>query len=601
MSRRIQPDGNSQHLAIRSTRLLGFCLPLQWHLGNFWVKDGDHRETPADKRWPASHPGMHGFDEWHATEASAESSTTNCGCVESWKSEGNGCIIGGGFWTHNESLDCTNYWSYANTTAKGYTDRLRAESSGALPPDCNSATVVPRSCVANLTSKIEGDDTVFILNRFEDYLQRRQQNNDERPVLAWLHIHTNHVPHFALPEWYYAYKDKLGNWSGDYLGTISQMDAALGSYLPLLEKYGMANDTLTFFTADNGAHTAGRSGGQNSASLGRRQCKASMFQGGILEPSFVHWPAGIKRHAVVRHATSTLDILTTFEELAGVSGGNPNPTWAQDGVSIASLLTGELGPNTSRPVLLPFAQTGQWAIINQTDDGKTWKILQNPEQGQCDTFLPPYGNQKDPCKDGCLFEIESDPTESNDLCVSQPAMCASMQAALAAFKASVDNSRINETQCAVAPGPAPAPSPSPAPPPPPAPPTDGSFFKESTSGMCLTVATTAVHSLPLLGACNGGSKWSLNAQGHLQNADSTGNCLKLDIDSYPGCMLNKPIWTGECKAEANAALTFDASSGHISSMKCPSMCVGSLGQSAGDLITTECSGAAVLDFTKQEE
>jgi hypothetical protein len=572
--------------------LSNLVLLLQWHLGNFWVKDGDDRTTPADKRWPASHPGMHGFDEWHATEASAESSTTNCGCVEDWKTEGDGCIIGGGYWTHNQSLDCTNYWSYANTTATGYApaDSPSDRSQGALPADCTDATAVPRSCVSNLTSKIEGDDSTFILGRFEEYLAKRQANNDERPVMAWLHLHTNHVPHFALPQWYHAYNDSLGNWAGDYLGTISQMDAALGTYLPLLEKYGIANDTLTFFSADNGAHTAGRSGGQNSASLGLRQCKASLFQGGILEPSFAHWPAGVKEHTVVRHATSTLDILATFEELAGVTGSNPNPTWAQDGVSIASLLRGEVGPNTSRPVLLPFTQGGQWAIINQTDGGKTWKIVQFPQKGQCDDFLPPYGDQKDPCKDGCLFEIESDPTETNDICLTEPAMCATMRSALDAFKASVHNSQVNETQCAVPPSdPGPGPNP----------PAQGSFFKEAASGKCLTVATKDVHGLPLLGACDGGSKWTLGAKNRLQNADATGNCLKLDQDHYPGCNLNVPIWTGVCEDVDAPGLGFDAANGRIESIACANMCVGQGNQATGDLVTVDCSDAAAV--TLQQE
>ena len=44
----------------------------KWHLGNFCPKPNP-KKTFASTKWPVSHPGQHGFDEWHATEASARS------------------------------------------------------------------------------------------------------------------------------------------------------------------------------------------------------------------------------------------------------------------------------------------------------------------------------------------------------------------------------------------------------------------------------------------------------------------------------------------------------------------------------------------------
>ena len=74
-----------------------------------------HQEPPptdpsfAYAKWPVSHPGIHGYDTWHATEASASSSTPNCGCDVAWTVEGKGCVIGDGVWK-NEAFTCTNYW-----------------------------------------------------------------------------------------------------------------------------------------------------------------------------------------------------------------------------------------------------------------------------------------------------------------------------------------------------------------------------------------------------------------------------------------------------------------------------------------------------------
>ena len=45
----------------------------KWHLGNFFPKP-DGKKNPVNEKWPVSSPRVHGFDEWHSTEASASSS-----------------------------------------------------------------------------------------------------------------------------------------------------------------------------------------------------------------------------------------------------------------------------------------------------------------------------------------------------------------------------------------------------------------------------------------------------------------------------------------------------------------------------------------------
>ena len=81
----------------------------KWHLGNFFPKPSIAKKNFVNDKWPVSHPGMHGFDEWMATEASASSSMCNCGCKPEWVDDGEGCVIGGGKFQHH-SYNCTNYW-----------------------------------------------------------------------------------------------------------------------------------------------------------------------------------------------------------------------------------------------------------------------------------------------------------------------------------------------------------------------------------------------------------------------------------------------------------------------------------------------------------
>ena len=86
------------------------CRSSKWHLGDFFPKGPKETSSFANTKWPVSHPGIHGFDEWHSTEASGPTSTPNCGCDASWPAAGRGCVSGGGEWRNNRSWVCMNYW-----------------------------------------------------------------------------------------------------------------------------------------------------------------------------------------------------------------------------------------------------------------------------------------------------------------------------------------------------------------------------------------------------------------------------------------------------------------------------------------------------------
>ena len=176
---------------------------------------------------------MHGFQEWHSTEASGPTSTPNCGCDARWPAEGAGCVSGGGLWRSNRSWVCMNYWTPSVAAAQR--------------PACRLATGSTLDCVANLTEKIVGDDASHIIDKFEvkttachvvfhnrwavylhqswaiaadaalqDFVERR----GARPFFATLWLHTIHLPRGALPEWFHNYTDSFGDPAGDYLGSL---------------------------------------------------------------------------------------------------------------------------------------------------------------------------------------------------------------------------------------------------------------------------------------------------------------------------------------------------------------------------------------------
>ena len=174
----------------------------KWHLGEFFPKA--RQPTYAGKKWPVSNPSVHGFSSWHSTEASAPSSTLNCGCKQEWWESSPGCITGGGVWS-NRSYRCMNYW---------FPNRSAPNASA-----CADPTAASLGCVANLTEKVAGDDTEHIMDQFESFLRAGAAKAERRPFLAALWLHSIHEPHPALPEFYSAYTDAFGDLAGDYLGT----------------------------------------------------------------------------------------------------------------------------------------------------------------------------------------------------------------------------------------------------------------------------------------------------------------------------------------------------------------------------------------------
>jgi len=318
---------------------------------------------------------------------------------------------------------------------------------------------------------------------------------------------------------------------------------------------------LWFSAGDNGAHTAGRPSGQNSASNGLRQCKASLFEGGIRVGGFVQWPSVIKKHVATKHAAVTNDFLPTVLELIGVK--HPHSDWYSDGMSLLPLLKGDVPPATYRSKPIGFKQGQQLAWQNDTGVDGVWKIIQNPAQGQCEEFLPPYGNMKH--KAGpFLFNLTADPTESNDLCKMEAVRCRAMKQAMDDFDDSITHSRMYESQCMpVQPAPSPGPTPS------------GGYELvvtggKAVAGECLTLQGLEKHALVIIGSCDSGSKWDEMSDGRLMNLADDELCLKLDAEDHKqACVLGNTIWMGKCMNDNAFKLN---SAGHLTVPECPGMC-----------------------------
>ena len=102
---------------------------------------------------------------------------------------------------------------------------------------------------------------------------------------------------------------------------ISAVDDGVGAILAELEQLGLAGETCTFFTSDNGPSRESRNwldGNQDpyhgGSSGGLKGHKFSLFEGGVRVPGIVHFPGTVPGGAVIDHPFCSIDLLPTVCE-----------------------------------------------------------------------------------------------------------------------------------------------------------------------------------------------------------------------------------------------------------------------------------------------
>ena len=124
--------------------------------------------------------------------------------------------------------------------------------------------------------------------------------------MAFNHVH---VPDFASPKFCNTTKRGL---FGD---ALAELDKAVGDIVQSVEDAGVDNNTIIFFTSDNGPWLIkGLSGG--SAGL-LKDGKETTWEGGIREPGIIRWTGKIQPGRVSRQVVATYDIFATAIVLAG--------------------------------------------------------------------------------------------------------------------------------------------------------------------------------------------------------------------------------------------------------------------------------------------
>jgi arylsulfatase len=105
-----------------------------------------------------------------------------------------------------------------------------------------------------------------------------------------------------------------------YAAMITRMDREIGRIMDLIAELDLDEDTIVFFTSDNGPTFAGGVDAEFFESAGPlRGLKQDLYEGGIRVPLIARWPGTVAAGTVSDHVSSFTDYLPTLTALAGAS------------------------------------------------------------------------------------------------------------------------------------------------------------------------------------------------------------------------------------------------------------------------------------------
>ncbi|MEZ4703486.1 MAG: sulfatase-like hydrolase/transferase [Rhodothermales bacterium] len=361
--------------------------------------------------------------------------------------------------------------SPTNPGAMGFDEWLSHDNFFELDPPLSDNGGPPRV--------YPGESSAVLIDRTLRFIDEAREQ--DRPFLAFVWFASPHEPYSGLPEDLALYDDLPARYAGrdsitltsnetgrpvrralgdalrERYAEITAMDRAIGRLRDYLRDQDLRDNTIVWYVGDNGTPPG------ESVDTPLRGAKGDVYEGGTRVPAVVEWPARIATPCATRVPAVTSDFLPTLAAIAGVSVPSGRPL---DGRDLGPVLDGtldtrpepiffwqydtrQLAGRDLQPWIDPDLQRGTTPLVKLMNGIATRNFTNYrfPEITAGDRRGPRAmvdNRYKLVVRDGPdsapvleLFDIEADPAETVDLAGREPAVAATMQAALEAWQASV--------------------------------------------------------------------------------------------------------------------------------------------------------------------
>jgi len=184
-----------------------------------------------------------------------------------------------------------------------------------------------------------------------------------------------------------------------YIKMVERLDYQIGRIMQALKDRGIDNNTLVFFSSDNGGHEA-------ALNFPLKGFKHSLDEGGIREPFIMRWPGVIAAGQVTGQMAITFDVTATIMAVAGAKARHDR---ALDGIDLLPYvrINSPIPPDTDRILYWRRRNTncclGTNAIQSKVIRKGNWKYLHKVMEGT-----------------EHLYDLAADISETNNL-IADPA------------------------------------------------------------------------------------------------------------------------------------------------------------------------------------
>jgi arylsulfatase A-like enzyme len=215
-------------------------------------------------------------------------------------------------------------------------------------------------------------------------------------------------------------KEELRGISGqdEYSDGMVEHDMHIGKFLDLLDELGIADNTIVFYSTDNGPHY---NTWPDAASTPFRGEKNTNWEGGWRVPAMVRWPGNIPAGSVTNEIVHHMDWFPTFAAAAGKSDikedlldGYSSKAMGRDyrvhldGYDVLSLLTGQTDVSPRKEIFY-FSDDGDLTALRYDD----WKLIfmEQKAAGTFRVWMEPFV----PLRVPLIFNLRRDPYERAEI------------------------------------------------------------------------------------------------------------------------------------------------------------------------------------------
>ncbi len=260
---------------------------------------------------------------------------------------------------------------------------------------------------------LEEVDMVF-LSKSREFLEAHVKSQPAKPFFLLHSMHAAHLPSFPAPQF------KGSTKAGPHGDFIHELDHIAGELTKTLEKLGVADNTLVIFTSDNGPETTSavhmRADYGHDGARPWRGVKRDQWEGGHRVPFIARWPGKVAPGSATAQTISLTDIMATC---AALTGATLPESAAGDSVDILPVLLGKDGGKPVRDFTLQQTislalaiRQGPWKYLDHRGSGGNAY-----DKGEMEPFALPDAA---PTAPGQLYNLDTDPGETNNLYFKQP-------------------------------------------------------------------------------------------------------------------------------------------------------------------------------------